>query len=62
MIAKDSILYGIISHICSIYGAFMWTSKDPPISWIEMYKSRDEGGLEFRDLKVWNLTLLAKVL
>lgn len=40
----------------------MWTIKHPPVAWAEMCKPKEEKGLGFKDLKAWNLALLAKVL
>lgn len=36
--------------------------EEPPIAWSKMCKPKDEEGLEFQNLKAWNLTLLVKVL
>lgn len=56
------LLCGIIEHIYSICRSFMWTIKHPSIVWIEMCKSKEEGGFGLRDLKAQNLALLSKVL
>ena len=53
---------GVIDRIYSICRSFMWTSKHPPVSWADMCRPKQESGLGFRDLKAWNLALLAKVL
>lgn len=53
---------GIIDHIYRICKMFMWTSKYLPVTWAEMCKPKEKRGLDFKNLKAWNLILLAKVL
>lgn len=43
---------GIIDRIYNICRSFMWTSRHPPISWANMCKPKEEGGLGFRDLRI----------
>lgn len=48
-----------INRICR---SFLWNSKVAPVAWCDVCLPREEGGLNIRDLKAWNLSLLAKLL
>ena len=55
----------LCSELNSLVGSFWWGKKDKArkiawVSWDNMCKSKKEGGMGFRDLKAFNLALLAK--
>ncbi|XP_022857249.1 uncharacterized protein LOC111378309 [Olea europaea var. sylvestris] len=52
----------IISRIVSLYQKFLWGSKKSLVSWKYICLPKEEGGLGLKDLKSWNLALLAKSL
>ncbi|XP_022880540.1 uncharacterized protein LOC111397792 [Olea europaea var. sylvestris] len=52
----------IISRIISLCRNFLWRSKKPLVAWRNVCLPKDKGGLGFRDMKSWNLALLAKTL
>ncbi|KAG6526087.1 hypothetical protein ZIOFF_016064 [Zingiber officinale] len=49
---------GVIDLIYSLYREFIWTTKHPPIAWKGLCRPKEEGGIDLRDLKTWNLALL----
>ncbi|XP_042426162.1 uncharacterized protein LOC122014031 [Zingiber officinale] len=53
---------GVVERIYSLCRSFLWTSKHPPIAWLEMCRPKEEGGLGFRELIAWNTALLSRVL
>lgn len=53
-------LWSYGAHIYSIRQSFMWIIKNSLITWSELCRYIKEGDLGSRDLKVWNLALLAK--
>ena len=55
----------LCSEINSLVGSFWWGKKEKArkiawVSWENLCKSKKEGGMGFRDLKAFNLALLAK--
>ncbi|XP_022895208.1 uncharacterized protein LOC111409387 [Olea europaea var. sylvestris] len=52
----------IISRIVSLCRNFLWGSKKPLVAWKNLCLPKAEGGLGLKDLKTWNLVLLAKFL
>ncbi|XP_022842018.1 uncharacterized protein LOC111365713 [Olea europaea var. sylvestris] len=56
------ILTIITSRIISLCPKFLWGSKKPLVAWKNIYLPKEEGGLGLKDMKSWNLALLAKSL
>ncbi|XP_022857247.1 uncharacterized protein LOC111378307 [Olea europaea var. sylvestris] len=52
----------IILRIVSLGRKFLWRSEKPLVAWKDLCLPKDEGGLGLKDLKSWNLALLAKSL
>ncbi|XP_073061666.1 uncharacterized protein [Primulina eburnea] len=52
----------IIDSIHSLCRKFVWPTKHPPIAWVTLCKSIDDGGLGLKNLKCWNKALIAKTL
>ncbi|XP_022849628.1 uncharacterized protein LOC111371725 [Olea europaea var. sylvestris] len=52
----------ITSMIVSYCWKFLWGSKKPLVAWKDLCLPKDEGGIGLKDLKSWNLELLAKSL
>jgi hypothetical protein len=56
---------GLCQHINSLLRKFWWGSQDRErktcwVSWQEMCKPKHMGGLGFRDIELFNLTLMAR--
>jgi hypothetical protein len=56
---------GLCQHINSLLRKFWWGSRDSErktcwVSWKEMCKPKHKVGLEFRDIELFNLTLMAR--
>ncbi|XP_022897681.1 uncharacterized protein LOC111411376 [Olea europaea var. sylvestris] len=56
------ILATIILRIVSHCQKFLWGSKKPLVAWKDLCLPKEKGGLDLKDLKSWNLALLAKSL
>jgi len=52
----------VIDRIIRLCRLFLWNSSHSLVAWREVCLPRIEGGLGLKDLKCWNLALLAKVL
>ena len=58
---------GVRDKITSLCRNFLWGGKamvknKPLVSWKEICRPKNEGGLGFIDLSAWNLALLSKAL
>ncbi|XP_073307023.1 uncharacterized protein [Primulina huaijiensis] len=52
----------VIDSIHSLCRKFVWPSKRPPIAWETLCKPLSDGGLGLKNLRAWNLALIAKTL
>ncbi|KAK6164050.1 hypothetical protein DH2020_000914 [Rehmannia glutinosa] len=52
----------VIDRITNICCLFLWGERKALVAWKDICLPKTEGGLGFRDVKTWNLALLAKVL
>lgn len=50
----------VASNLVSLCRNFLWGFKKPLVAWSSICLPKHEGGLGFRDIKCWNLALLAK--
>jgi hypothetical protein len=56
---------GLCKHINAMLRSFWWGSKEGKrrtcwVSWATMVQPKHDGGLEFRDIELFNLALLAR--
>ncbi|KAK6121511.1 hypothetical protein DH2020_044741 [Rehmannia glutinosa] len=52
----------IIDKITNLCRLFLWGERKALVAWKNICLPKSEGGLGFRDIKSWNIALLAKVL
>ncbi|KAK6122644.1 hypothetical protein DH2020_043620 [Rehmannia glutinosa] len=52
----------VIDRITNICRLFLWGERKALVAWKDICLPKTEGGLGFRDVRTWNLALLAKVL
>ena len=52
----------VINQITKLCCLFPWSSNHLLVAWKEICLPKSERGLRFKDLKSWNITLLAKTL
>ncbi|XP_052177540.1 uncharacterized protein LOC127791595 [Diospyros lotus] len=57
-----SIPSAVIVRIVRLCRVFLWNSKHPLVPWKDVCLPKKEGGLGFKDIKMWNLALLARTL
>ncbi|GJZ84342.1 hypothetical protein Tco_0649681 [Tanacetum coccineum] len=57
----------VINDIEKLFKKFLWNNGEsckgkPKVAWVDVCKPKDQGGLGFKSLELWNKTLLVKYL